>query len=196
MRKLKIFLALTVIIFSSSCALIRKLSETKPLPQIDYLEKAQKMDFQKFFNGNLDGFSIKQGVDGKIIETQTFKISANWDENKGVIKKTMVSNSGAKDIRTWLVTMNDDGTFEAIGHDVVVAAKGKQIGNAAQSFYSLMLGEKNAKDEFLFEERMYLVGENEMMMITNFEKKKNKNSKPDNNSFGKVISSIRKIADK
>ncbi len=185
-----------VLISSTSCALIRSFSEAKPLPQIDYLEKSQKMDFQKFFNGNLEGFAIKQGADGKIIETQTIKMSANWDENKGVIKKTSISNSGAKDIRTWLVTMNDDGTFEAIGHDVISAAKGKQIGNAAQSFYSLMIGEKNAKDEFLFEERMYLVGESEMMMITNFEKKKNKNSKPDNNSSGKIISSIRKIADK
>lgn len=187
---------------ATSCAFLEKFSESKAPAPIDYLENAQKMDIKKFFDGDIEGFSIKQGENGKIIETQSVKISANWDENKGVIKKNNLSNDGSKDNRTWLVTLNSDGTIEAVGHDVVSPAKGKQVGNAAQISYSLMIGDKSStkegvsREEVLFEERMYLVSESEMILITNFKKKENYNKKADNKSFGKIITSLKKISSK
>jgi len=192
----KISLIALTLVATSSCALVEKFMAPKPLPQIDYLEGAQKMDIKKFFDGDIAGFAIKQGENGKIIETQSITVSASWDENKGVIKKNAVANDGTKDIRTWLITVNSDGTFDAVGHDVASPAKGKQIGNAAQSFYSLMVNDKSGREEVEFEERMYLVSDDQMMMITNFKRKKNSVAKEDNRSFGKVITSFRKVSTK
>jgi hypothetical protein len=189
-------LVLITLAATSSCAFLEKFSESKALPPIDYLENAQKMDIKKFFDGDIEGFAIKQGENGKIIETQSLKIVASWDDNKGVIKKNNVSNDGSKDNRTWLVTLNSDGTIDAVGHDVVSPAKGKQVGNAAQIAYSLMVGDKSGREEVVFEERMYLVSDNEMMMITNFKKKKPDSKKADNKSYGKIITSLRKVSSK
>ncbi len=104
-----------------------------------------------------------------------------------MIQQNFTYSDGTKDSRTWLVTVDSDGTFESIGHNVVAPAQGKQTGNAAQSLYSLMLGSKANKEEMNFEEKMYLVDEKSMIMIVNFDKKK-----ADKVSSGKMIFSLTK----
>lgn len=181
----KIFVAIFIASTLSSCAVIQNFLAPKAAPQLDYLDGATKMDIKKFFNGDLEGFAIKQDSNGKITSTLTTKINGKWDDNKGVIQQNFLYNDGTKDSRTWLVTVDSDGTFDAVGHDVAVPAKGKQSGNAAQSLYSLTLGSKTGKEEVNFEERMYLVDEKSMIMIVNFDKKKS-----DPNSAGKIIFSL------
>lgn len=184
---LRISLLVTVMTLSS-CSI---LSSKKVLEPIDYLNNTVKMDLKQFFNGNIEAFSIKQDKNGKIIGTETIKIEAQWDKNKGVIKKSFYSNKGKKDNRTWLITLESDGTFNAVGHDVGTPAKGKQIGNAAQSTYSLMLKGASGKQEVLFEDRMYLVNKNSMIIISNFRQKKPSGT-DNNNSSGKYIISLKK----
>ncbi len=181
----KIFTATIISLSLSSCAVMQNFLAPKPAPQLDYIDGATKMDIKKFFNGDVDGFAIKQDSTGKIVGTVTAKINGKWDENKGVIQQNFVYSDGTKDSRTWLVTVDSDGTFDAVGHDVSVPAKGKQSGNAAQSLYSLVLGAKGEKIQVNFEERMYLIDEKSMIMIVNFDKKKS-----DQNSAGKIIFSL------
>ena len=156
----------------SSCAVFEGLVSKKEAPQLDYLDGANKMDLKKLFDGNLEGFAIKQDATGKIIKTFTAKINGKWEENKGVVQFNYIYGDGSKDNRTWLITVNSDNTFDAVGHDVATAAKGKQIGNASQSIYSLMVGTKADKEEVNFEDKIYLVDEKSAIMISNFKGKK------------------------
>lgn len=189
MKKFSYSAALIIASLSlSSCSTIQNLINPKKVAPIDYLEGGVKMDVKKFFDGDIDAFAIKQDSTGKIVGSITAEINGRWKDNKGVIQQDFTYNDGKKDSRTWLITANQDGTFSAVGHDVTNSAKGKQVGNAAQSIYSLMLDSKTAQEEFTFEERMYLVNEESMIMIINFDKKK---SEP--NSSGKIIFSLKKI---
>ena len=183
-------ISLLAIIFTiSSCSFNNK----KDVP-IDYLKGSVKLDVRKFFKGDLDAFAIKQDENGKIIDSYNLKVKGEWDGNKGILKQSFYYRDGTKDSRTWLITVNSDGTFNAVGHDVSNSAKGKQVGNAAKSVYSLMLTKKGKKHEVNFEERMYLVDSKSMIMISNY---KNKNvTSEEENASGKIITSFKKIAPK
>jgi hypothetical protein len=185
----KIITATTIILSLSSCAMIQDLLKPKKVVELDYLDGANKMDMKQFFDGNIEAFAIKQDANGKIIATFTAKINGKWEDNKGVIQQNFLYSDGAKDSRTWLVTLDTDGTFEAVGHNVSVPAKGKQIGNAAQSNYSLNLSSKTGKEEVNFEDKMYLVDENSMIMISDFGNKKSEKV-----ASGKIIYSLKKAA--
>ena len=185
----KIIATTTIILSISSCAMIQDLFGSKKVADLDYLDGANKMDMKKFFDGNIEAFAIKQDTNGKIIATFTAKINGKWDDNKGVIQQNFLYSDGTKDSRTWLVTLDTDGTFDAVGHNVSIPAKGKQIGNAAQSNYSLSLSSKTGKEEVNFEDKMYLVDENSMIMISNFG-----NKKSDKIASGKIIYSLKKAA--
>jgi hypothetical protein len=178
----RFFLAVFFVSSLSSCAFLDRFNKA---PELDFLDRGSKIDLKKFFNGEIEAFAITQDENGKISGTQTAKISGKWDENKGVIQQNFIYADGTKDSRTWLITINSDGTFDAVGHDVTSPAKGKQSGNAAQMIYSLSLAGKDGKQEVKFEDKMYLVDDKSMIMISNF--------KRGYSSSGKSIFSLKKI---
>ncbi len=173
----------------SSCAAFENLMSKKEAPQLDYLDGVNKMDLKKFFDGTIEGFAIKQDAAGKIVGAFTVKINGKWEDVKGVVQFNYFYSDNTKDSRTWLITINSDNTFDAVGHDIATAAKGKQIGNAAQSIYSLMVGSKTDKEEVDFEDKMYLVDEKSVIMISNFQGKKSAKG-----TAGKIIFSLKKVA--
>lgn len=151
-------------LFLSSCAIINGQNSS----QLDYLEKGAKFNIMEFFDGEVEGFAIVQDGSGKIIDTKSIKISGSWEENKGVIKNVYVLSNGSKDSRTWLVTA-EDGSFTAIGHDIVAPAQGKQAGNAMQMTYSLSLPGvvKGQKSKVNFDDKIYLIDGESAIMISN-----------------------------
>ena len=177
--------AIIAISMLSSCAYFENLFAKKQIAELDSLETAPKIDIKKFFNGDIEGFAITQDSAGKIIGTVQVKISGKWDENKGEIKQNFIYDSATKDSRIWLVTVNADGTFDAIGHDFTAPAQGKQIGNAAQMLYSLNLMDQGSKQAVRFEDKMYLVDEKSMIEISTYKKA--------NGISGKTITSLKKI---
>ena len=160
----KISLALLMLSLLSSCSAFKGFNKQS---QLDSLDRNSKFEMRKFFSGDVEGFAIIQDGDGKIIETQTFKINGKWDENKGIIQQDFTYGNGDKDNRTWLVTVDNDGSFSAIGHDITAPAQGKQKGNAMQMSYSLLLGGKDKKKvKVNFEDKIYLIDEKSAIMIS------------------------------
>ncbi|MES2961888.1 MAG: DUF3833 family protein [Pseudomonadota bacterium] len=185
MKKL-LNLSVTLITISllSSCAYLENLFPKKQVAELDSLESAPKIDIKKFFNGDVEGFAITQDSTGKIIGTVQVKIYGKWDENKGEIKQNFIYDGTIKDSRIWLITINADGTFDAIGHDIAAPAQGKQIGNAAQMLYTLNLMDQGVKQPVRFEDKMYLVDEKSMIEISSYNKA--------NGISGKTITSLKK----
>ena len=185
MKKISKILFVSFLILNTSCVLLNKSRPT----ELDTMEKGVKMDIKKFFNGEIEGFAITQNSAGKIIDTKTIKISGRWDDTKGTIRQESTSaSSDKKENRTWLVSLFEDGTFDAIGHDVSSTAKGIQINNAARMNYSLLLQKDGVKKETKFEDKMYLIDEKSMIMISSFD--------AGSNNRGKTIISLKKIGSK
>ncbi len=182
--------AIAIVLSISSCAAFGGLLHKKEAPKLDYIDGSVKMDMKKFFDGDLEGFAIKQDESGKITGTVTAKINGKWEENKGVVQFNYRHSDGTKDSRTWLITVNSDNSFDAVGHDIIKAASGKQSGNAAQSIYSLNIGQKGNREEVEFEDKIYLVDEKSAIMTSIFKAKKS-----DKGTAGKIIFSLKKISD-
>lgn len=168
----------------SSCALIERLTY-KPSP-IQTLEKAPKLDVKNFFNGDIEAFAIVQDNTGKITGSFTAKINGKWDDNKGVWQQNFVYENGKKDSRTWLVTLDSNGDFSAVGHDVVTPGKGKQLGNAMQMLYSLSVMQNGQKQVVDYEDNFYLVDERSAIAISSI--------RTDHIPSGKAIISFKKIS--
>jgi len=170
MKKFHILLLAIISLTLSSCAYLEGLSNPKQ-EDLSFLEKGVKIDIKKFFTGDVEAFAIMQDENEKVISTQTIKINGRWTDNKGVIQHEFVYYGGEKDSRTWLMTLNPDGTFEATGHEVAVMARGRQAGNLAQMVYTLLVPGVEGKQEAKFEDTMYLVDEKSMILISKFQKK-------------------------
>ncbi len=135
----------------------------------------------QFFNGDVEGFAIVKNSRDEIVQTQIVKMHGKWNGNKGVLNQEITYSKGGSDNRTWLITANSDGTFNAVGHDVYGMAEGKQDGNSAYMKYSIVTD----KQKISFFDKMYLVDNKSMIMISEFNRK--------NGDSGKVIISLKKL---
>jgi hypothetical protein len=167
---LRFFCTLSILSLISSCSYLQNFAPKASFSELDTVDNSAKLDVKSFFNGDLEGFAISQDQNGKITGTNTIKINGSWEGNKGVVQEVFIYNGGKKDSRTWLITLEDDGTFDAVGHNVSSPAKGRQVGNAAQMIYSLLIPTNGVKEEVKFEDKMYLVDDKSMIKISSFKK--------------------------
>jgi hypothetical protein len=156
-------LIFSILLILASCQ--HKLSFVSE-PPLDHLQSS-KIDISKFFNGQLEGFAIIRDNSGNIISKEIINVDARWDQNKGKINWEYLKD-GKRDTRTWLITLNTDGTFDAFGHDAVVPGVGRQVGNASQMLYILMEKDGITKSEVKFSDKTYLVDENSAIVISKF----------------------------
>ena len=184
---LRNFAIFSLIFLASSCSFLEKFIPQKSFSALDATDVGTKMDIKNFFSGDIEGFTISQDQNGKITNVSTVKMNGTWDENKGVLKQNFSYNGGRKDSRTWLITIDADGNFDAVGHDVSSAAKGVQISSMAQMTYSLLVPINGIKQEIRYEDRMYLVDDKSMIVISTFKKGMM------GDGSGKNIISLRKI---
>lgn len=183
MKNISRFLLLSTLLFCvTSCA---SLFPKKP-QEIDYLDNSVKMDIKSFFTGDIEAFSIVKNSSDKIISTNSSKISGKWEENRGILKYDFTYLDGSKDSRTWFITLNSDSSFEIVGHDVAAGFTGNQIGNIAYMNYVLVSRGNKAQIRTNYEDKMYLVNEKSMILITNFRKA--------DGDYGTIITSLRKTS--
>lgn len=174
---IKFIKRLTILLFLTStlasCSIIEGISK-KPVGPLDNLSNVAKMDIKQFFNGEIDGAGIIQDDSGKIIGTYVAQIEGEWNENKGIIKYNFTLDGHKKDSRTWLITLNSDGSFEGIGHDILKTAQGAQAGNAMRMLYSLGVKKDGQKEEVKYEDKVYLVSKNAAILISKSDQKGSK----------------------
>ncbi len=134
--------------------------------RIDFVLNAPAINIKNFLDGDLEGHGIKMNKYGEIVEVQLIKIKSRWQGNKAQIEFNYQLDGQTFDSRIWLLTLNQDGTFEANSHDAVGMVKGKQKGNTAQIIYDLMVPELDRKVKSHFEDKFYLVDNNSAILIS------------------------------
>lgn len=191
MKKSLVKISLVTLLISNSCTILQP--KEKAVEQLDYLKgSSEKMNYRDFFNGKIEGFAIKKDQDGKIINSFKVQINGSWEGNRGVVKNNYIYFDGRKDSRTWLVTIDQDGTYEAIGHDVIKPIRGEQVGNSARASYSLK-NDSKSKEEILFTDKMYLIDNESMIVIQDYKKNKPNKGQGNRENYGQVIISLKKI---
>ncbi len=185
MKFFKLAIAVLALQTVSSCAQLDMiLKGKKEVTPIDYLANGAKINIKNFLNGDLEGFAIVQDADGKIESSFVIKSNGKWEETRGTVQYNYTFNGGKKDSRTWLITVNDNGDFSAIGHDFVETGQGAQLGNTARVTYSLMTNYKEAKQKIDYEDKFYLVDDNSAVIISTMSQGRK--------DLGKAIISLRK----
>lgn len=158
-------LLIIVLLTLSSCSFINSNINNRNLTPHS-LSNSIRADIKKFFDGDIKAFSITFDKDNKIIASKTIEINGSWDENKGIIRQRFIDNNNNKDSRTWLITLNEDKTFSAIGHDSVQPASGMHVGNVIQMKYKLKVPYNGVKTNIDYISTMYLVNDNSITQIS------------------------------
>jgi hypothetical protein len=169
----------------SSCALLQKKNVDNDSDIKAYADDKTKFDIRKALNGNLKGFGVWQNAAGKVIKKFTIEVNGTWEDNKGVVKKSYVFEDGSKDSRTWLITVDDENNYVAIGHDIVGDAVGKQYGGASKMNYILSIKDGSIKSDHKVEDWTYAVNDKSFINILNVDKVGNE----------KIIISLKKSND-
>lgn len=180
----KLISLFALISLTASCNIIKKPQPVQELNPAS-LNDAIKADYKKFFDGDIEAFSVIFDENDKITATKIIKINGDWEENKGIIRQRFVDNKGNRDSRTWLITLEDNNKFTAIGHDSASPANGIVSGNAIQMRYTLLVPYLGVKEKINFLDTMYMVDENSMIKISEFSKNDKK--------IGKKIVSLTKV---
>lgn len=168
--KIRKISVLTLILVISSCAFLQKKPYSDAAIKSYANDSSVKFDIRKGFNGKMKGFGVLQNKDGIVIKRFTVDLDASWDGDKGEIKHSFVYDDKSKDSRTLLVTVEDDNSYVAIGHDVVGTAVGKQYGGASQMRYVLSIKDGEKKDNYDVDEWTYGVDDKSFIRIMNIDK--------------------------
>ncbi len=158
MSKIRLLSAIAALFCVTGCQYLMQ-QQAFVTPEITYSEKAPKLDIKKYFNGDIDLAAVVQDADNRVINTFTAKINGKWEENRGTVQYNYLYEGGKKTSRTWLYTLEQDGSFAMVGHDISTPGTGKQIGNAAQMLYSLFIPYDNieSKQNISFIDNTYLI---------------------------------------
>jgi hypothetical protein len=182
MKIIKTTTIIAILSMVSSCESIKKFDfrsihpkalfgdKKYPVSKLDFVANAPQMNIRKFLDGELEGHGVKFDKNNQIIEVQNVKIKSQWQANKAQIQIDYLYDNQLFDSRTWLLTLNSNGNFEAIGHDSVGQAKGRHIGNAMQMVYNLLLPHYDKKIETHFDDKYYLVDEKSAILISKISK--------------------------
>jgi hypothetical protein len=174
----KILLYLLIIATITSCESIKRFDSRRLSPKylfgkktyldsrIDFVSSAPAINIKNFLEGDLEGHGIKTNKHGEIAEVQLIKIKSRWQGNKAQIEFNYQLDGQTLDSRIWLLTLNQDGTFEANSHDAIGMVKGKQKGNTAQVIYDLMVPEFDRKVKSHFEDKFYLVDNSSAILVS------------------------------
>jgi hypothetical protein len=179
----KIITLLTCVVLTNSCEALKSSSNEGRKP-IEYLENGSKINIKSLLDGNLDSFAVLFDENDKIENVFVGKIDGKWEGNKGTVRYDYIFSGGVKDARTWLISLNEDKTFSAIGHDAISPADGRQVGNVAEMIYTLLIPHKNMKQKVEFTDRVFAVDEKSAIIIS----RKTVNGK----HIGKAVISIKK----
>jgi hypothetical protein len=161
----KKILFIAAISLLTSCNLVHKKSVNNNIIP-DSLNNSIKADIKKFYQGNIEAVSVKFDKNDKIIATKTIQINGSWDGDKGIIRQKFIDNNNNKDSRTWLITLENNNNFSAIGHDSVSPAHGIHTGNVIQMSYQLKVPYNDVKTNVNFIDTMYVVNDKSMIKIS------------------------------
>lgn len=128
-------------------------------PDIEaYKDQEPKLDVRHYFNGRLTGVgTIKDPYSGEVTDRFTVEALGAWEGDMGQLKEKFTFADGRTEKRLWTLQVNDAGKVLASAEDVVGPRKGKQLGNAMFSDYTITRMEEGKANEYSVSDRMILV---------------------------------------
>ncbi|MDX1924517.1 MAG: DUF3833 family protein [Rickettsiaceae bacterium] len=108
-------------------------------------KRKPEVDLRKVFNGKLVGFGSFFDYRGAQGRGFTLKMRGEWRGNAGKIEETFVFDDGEILDRNWTIEFTSETEFIAKADDVEGLGKGRQVGNAVNTVYSLIVPYNNSK---------------------------------------------------
>lgn len=128
-------------------------------PDIEaYKDQEPKLDVRQYFNGRLTGVgTITDFYSGEVTDRFTVEAHGAWEGNQGQLKEQFIFSDGRTEERLWDLQVDDAGKIVASAEDLVGKRKGKQLGNAMFSDYTIKRMEEGKPQEYTISDRMILV---------------------------------------
>lgn len=98
-----------------------------------------KIDIREFFNGKLEGWGAIYNRSGVLTSSFSLKIDASWEDNLGNVNEVFNFYDGSELNRNWKIEYSNNGRYKAVANDIKGEAYGRQVGNAMNTSYNIML---------------------------------------------------------
>jgi len=105
----------------------------------DYQGQGPTFDIARDLNGPMDAYGLVFDYKGRVNARFTARMTGQWTGTKGVLSENFKYDSGRTQLREWTIEMGEGGNFTATAPDIIGAAEGRQIGNAARLKYRIVL---------------------------------------------------------
>ncbi|WP_413701486.1 DUF3833 domain-containing protein [Psychromonas sp. KJ10-10] len=152
-----------------------------------------KPDFNvlHFFNGELEAKGVV--MDRKGLVTRRFSVimlgniskSNALDKEQLTLEEWFTFDDGEQSKRTWIITKNDDGTYQGRANDIIDVASGESLGMALHWDYEMDLTVEGTTYRVVFDDWLYRIDDHNVINRSYIKKWGFK--------VGEVILSIRKI---
>jgi hypothetical protein len=114
---------------------------------------------EEFFQGYLTAHGILKNRGGVVTRTFHATIDASWKDGVGTLKERFHFDDGEVQYRTWVLTPQADGRYNATAGDVVGAGIAATSGNAMHLYYVLQIPYKEKMLDISVDDWMYRVDE-------------------------------------
>jgi hypothetical protein len=112
-----------------------------------------------FFNGHLTAHGVIKNRSGDVTRYFTATIDASWNQGIGTLAERFEFNDGEIQFRTWTLTPNKSGGYNATAGDVIGTGLATTSGNAMQLDYVLEIDYRGKKMNIDVEDWMWRVDE-------------------------------------
>ncbi len=121
----------------------------------EYKGRTPEMDVRDYFNGDVEAQGVFLNREGVVEEQFSVKMHGDFDDKGGKMHEAFVYADGHTQERTWTIVMQDDNHFTGTAFDVVGAAQGQQVGNAANMKYVLRVPYKGSTIDLNMDDWLY-----------------------------------------
>ena len=122
-----------------------------------YLNNTPKFDFRKFFDGAVIAKGILQNRSGIVTRRFSIDMHGSWQGNTGVLTEKFQYDDGVTEHRQWHINFIDGTNYKATAADIVGTARGVQLGNSANTKYTMKLKVAGKFYKVAFDDWMYQI---------------------------------------
>lgn len=106
--------------------------------KLDYYKGSKpEADIKEYFDGNIKAWGLVQDWRGRVTARFDVDMVGSWEGNVGKLEEEFQYYDGKKQQRTWIITKNDDGTYEGTAGDIIGKATGETKGSAVNWAYTM-----------------------------------------------------------
>lgn len=122
----------------------------------DYAEMTPAISLREHLNGPIKSEGLIYGPTGRVTNSFTAEMHAEWDGNTGTLTEDFTYSNGQTQSRKWQLTLGENGHFTATADDIIGTGTGVVSGSTIMMEYQIVLPERAGGHKLWVKDWLYL----------------------------------------